>query len=108
MSDRPVTASLDDGQPHDPIGHAIAQEIVALRATNARLASQVERLHKALTAIESLAGRHYSYSRSPGLEHVQRLAREALAATRESRACLECGHPLTDADRAAEVCPYCG
>lgn len=25
-----------------------------------------------------------------------------------SRVCLDCGHPLTDADRRAPVCPYCG
>lgn len=22
--------------------------------------------------------------------------------------CLDCGHPLTEADRHAPVCPYCG
>lgn len=25
-----------------------------------------------------------------------------------SPVCLDCGHPLTDADRQAPVCPYCG
>ena len=25
-----------------------------------------------------------------------------------SATCLDCGHPLTDADRQAPVCPYCG
>lgn len=25
-----------------------------------------------------------------------------------SRVCLDCGHSLTEADKQADVCPYCG
>lgn len=33
---------------------------------------------------------------------------EALGSSGRSPVCLDCGHPLKEADYGADVCPYCG